>query len=390
MYARSVEISRRSQALLFALGFVAAANGLLLGVFLYVLLAALLHLLGDHAPGTGWGLLAGAVGAVALLATSFARAGQTRKLLYGESLLDNEVPEHARLIARLEELRRKTSLSKTPSLRLVGGALPNAYTVSRSEDEAAIVLTDGLLDRLGPGEQDAVIAHELAQVESEDIGTVGIADAVAASIEDLSRLKGRYFWSPREIVVRARPFLLAVAALLILAVVIGPNEHGSGALIVGLLALAVLYALWKTAIQSPLGVAQLVLFVLVYGPLTLVEWLLAPPTAWALSRLVSRERVAAADRRAVELTGDPDSAVAALHRLEGVEYSAGEPFWADLRFSLFVAPRAQDFFGAWRERVFSTHPPIAARIERLRRQAQEGSRTGEIPSTSGGPLEQSG
>jgi Zn-dependent protease with chaperone function len=383
-------MGRRSQVLLFALGFVAAANGLLLGVFLYVLLAAVLHVLGDHAPGLGWGLIAGAVGAVALLAVSFARAAHMRDLLYGESLLDHEVPAQARLVARLRELNEKTSLARTPSLRLIHGELPNAYTVSRSRDEAAIVLTDGVFDFLDPEEQDAVIAHELAQVENEDVATVGLADAVAVSIEDLRRLKGHYFWGPREIVVRARPFLLAVAALLVL-VIVGPAEHGSGmALIVGLATLAVLYALWKTALRSPQGVAQLVLFVLVYGPLTLVEWVLAPPTAFALSRLVSRERVADADRRAVELTDDPDAAVAALRRLEGVEYSTGEPFWAELRYSLFVVPRAHGGYDGALERIFSTHPPLRVRIEKLRRLAQEGSRGEAIPHSAGDPLEQSG
>jgi Zn-dependent protease with chaperone function len=369
-----VKMNRRSQWLLFALGFVAAANGMLLGVFLYTLLAALLHLLSDHAPGVGWGLTAGGLGAAALLGGSIARAGQTRRLLYGKSLLDYEVPAHARLVDRLERLTKETALASPPSLRLVGGALPNAYTVSRSREEAAIVLTEGLLERLGPAEQEAVIAHEQAQVENDDVGTVWLADAVAVSIEELSRLKGRYFWGPREIMVRARPFLLAVAAMLVL-VIVGPNEHGSGMpLIVGLATIGVAYALWKTAIRSPQGAAQLVLFTLVYGPLTLFEWLLAPPTAFALSRLVSRQRITEADRRAVELTGDPDAAVAALRRLEGVEYSAGEPFWADLRYALFVVPRAQSGYLAWLERIFSTHPPIAVRISRLARGAQERSR----------------
>ena len=385
-----MKLGRRSKALLFGLGFVAAANGLLLGVFLYTLLVAVLHIVGDHAPGLGWGLIAGVLGAATLLATSFLRAAHTRDLLYGESLLDRQVPAQARLVARLQELNEKTALARTPSLRMVHGDLPNAYIVSRSQDEAAIVLTDGIFDFLDPKEQDAVIAHELAQVEGEDVATVGLADAVAASIEDLRRLKGHYFWGPREIIARARPFLLAFVALVVLAVV-GPGEHGSASgLILGLLALAILYALWKTAIASPLSAAQVILFLLVYGPLTLIEWVLAPPTAFALSRLISRERVADADRRAVELTDDPEAAVAALRRLEGVEYSTGEPFWAELRYSLFVVPRSHGGYDGALERIFSTHPPLAIRIEKLRRLAQEGSRGEAIPSTAGDPLEQSG
>lgn len=384
-----VRMNRRSQWLLFALGFVATANGMLLGVFLYALLAALLHVLSDHAPGVGWGLIAGGIGAAVLLGRSIARARQTRRLLYGESLLDYQLPEHARLVDRLGELTAKTALANRPSLQLVGGGLPNAYAVSRSQEEAAIVLTEGLLRRLAPAEQEAVIAHELAQIENDDVDTVGLADAVAVSIEELGRLKGRYFWGPREIAIELRWFFLVAIVGLIL-VSLGSHEQGSGALLVGLLAIAVVYGMWKTAVRSLPGILQLVLLILFIGPLTLAEWLLAPPTAYALARLVSRERVFEADWRAVELTGDLQATVSALRHLEGVEYSRGEAFWADIRFSLFVVPRAQGVYGAWRERVFSSHPPVAARIARLTKRAQERSRGRAGASPAADALKQSG
>jgi Zn-dependent protease with chaperone function len=211
-----MSLSRRSQALLFTLGFVAGANGLLVGISLYGVFAAALHILGYHAPGIGWAVLAGAIGAIALIARSFRRADQTRKRLYGASLLDYEVPEHARLLDRVAQLTRNSSLSKAPGLRLTGGDLPNAYTVSRSRDEAAIVITRGLLEHLAPAERDAVIAHELANVENEDVAAVGFADAIAVSIEELARLKGRFFWGPREILVDLFPFIGAIAGLAIL------------------------------------------------------------------------------------------------------------------------------------------------------------------------------
>jgi Zn-dependent protease with chaperone function len=384
-------MSRRSRASLSALGFVAAANGLLLALSLYGLLAALLHLVGDHAPGIGWGVVAGAVGAGALLSRSFIRAAQTRRLLYGRNLLDFELPQHDWLVDRLREMTEETSLPVAPSLRLVGGALPNAYAVSSSAEEAAIVLTEGLLERLPPAEQDAVVAHELAQVEAEDVTAVGVADAIAVTIEELSRLKGRFLWGPREIFLDIRPFLLAMVGAAILDALLPKNSrNGWLILLFLLLMLGMLRALWRAALLSWRGLAQLVLLGIFFGPLTLVEWILAPPTAFALSRLVSRDRVLAADERAAELAADPGAMAAALKRLEGVEYSGGEPFWADLRFSLFVVPRAQTGYRAWRERVFSTHPPVAARAERLRRLTQDGSRAEKISHRSGGPLEQSG
>lgn len=361
-----MKLGQRSQALLFALGTVAGANGLLLGISLYGVLVAALHIVGDHGPGIGWAVVAGAIGAIALIALSFHRAEQARDLLYGVSLLDYEVPEHARLLDRLAQLTRSSTLARAPSLRLIEGELPNAYTVSRSRDEAAIVLTQGLLDFLTPAERDAVIAHELAQVESEDIITVGFADAIAISIEELAWLKGRFFWGPREIVIDLLPFIGAIAALAILDALLPKDGNGLVIIIFGLLILGVLRALYRAALLSWRGLAQLFFFVSFFGPLTVVEWLLAPPTAFVLSRFIARERVFDADRRAIQLTKEPAAALAALHRLEGVEYSGGEPFWLALRFSLFVVPRAQTGFGAWHERAFATHPPIAARVDRLR------------------------
>jgi Zn-dependent protease with chaperone function len=381
-------LSRRSQALLFTLGFVAGANGLLLGISLYGVLVAALHTLGYHAPGIGWAVLAGAIGAIALIVRSFRRADQTRKHLYGASLLDYEVPEHARLLDRVAQLTRNSSLSKAPGLRLIGGDLPNAYTVSRSRDEAAIVITCGLLEHLAPAERDAVIAHELANVENEDVATVEFADAIAVSIEELARLKGRFFWGPREILVDLLPFIGAIAGLAILdAMLQEGGGNGVVAIIVLLSIVGVLRALYRAALLSWRGLAQLFLYVSFFGPLTVAEWLLAPPTAFILARLIARERVLDADRRAVQLTKEPGAALAALRRLEGVEYSAGEPFWLDLRFSLFVAPRAHTGYRAWRERAFGTHPPIAARLEAL---AQEASRPEPISDSVRDPLEQSG
>jgi Zn-dependent protease with chaperone function len=266
-------MGQRSQALLFALAFIAAANGLLLALSLYGLLTAALHVIGDHAPGIGWGLLAGAIGAVALLVRAFTRAAQTRKLLYGRSLLDYEVPARTDLVARLTDLHGRSKLPRPPSLRLVGGELPNAYTVARSPEEAAIVLTDGLLARLGPVELEAVIAHALAQIENEDIVTVGVADAVAVSIEELSRLKGRFFWGPREILTDILPFLGAMAALAVVDALL-PKDSSNTLVVLAfvVLLLGLFRVLWRAAVLSWRGLAQLTLFALFFTPLTLIEW----------------------------------------------------------------------------------------------------------------------
>jgi Zn-dependent protease with chaperone function len=368
-YARTMKLGRRSQGLLFALGLVAGGNGLLLGISLYGLLAAALHILGDHAPGIGWAVAAGGIGAIALVVRSYLRVAVIGDLRYGESLLDHEIRGHARLVARLGQLARSSSLAKAPSLRIVDGVLPNAYAVSRSRKEAAIVVTRGLLRELRPSEQDAVVAHELAQIESDEVITAAFADAIAVSIEELGRIKGRFLWGPKKILRDILPFIGATVVLAIVDALLPQGEHPNALVVIAfiLLMLGALRALYRAAILSWRGLAQLVLFATFFGPTTLIEWVLEPPTAFFLARLVSRDRVLAADRRAVELTGEPGAAVAAMHRLEGVEYAHGEPSWAELRFSLFVVSRAHGWYQGGREHLFSSHPPIATRIERLQR-----------------------
>jgi Zn-dependent protease with chaperone function len=363
-----VKLSWRGQGLLLALGLVAGGNGLLLGISLYGFFAAALHVLGYHAPGIGWAVGAGGLGAIGLIVYSYLRVETTGDLRYGESLLDHEIRGHARLVERLGQLSRTARL-KAPSLRIVDGPMPNAYTVSRSREEAAIVVTRGLLRDLTPSEQDAVIAHELAQIESDEVITAAYADAIAVSIEELGRVKDRFLWSPREILRDILPFLGAMLALAVLDVLLSKDGNPGALADIAflLLFLGTLRALYRAAILSWRGLAQLALFVTFFGPTTIVEWVLEPPTAYLLARLVSRERVLAADRRAVELTREPGAAIAALRRVEGVEYAPGEPSWAELRFSLFVVPRAHGWFWGGRERLLSSHPTVATRIERLQR-----------------------
>jgi Zn-dependent protease with chaperone function len=362
---------RRSNYLLAGLGLVAIANGLLLGLSLYALLAAVLHLLGDRAPSAGFAWLVGGAAALALLFLALWREWGLREGAYGPwkhahatRFSDSDSP----VGDRFESLVAASSLSKSPALWLLQSPDPNAFAVGRSRDDASIVVTTGLLDLLAPEEQDAVLAHELAHVETEDIKAVGLADAVADSIGDLARTKGRYLWGPRNIVADMQP-LIVIFLFMVVALSVLPKP-GSAGLVLGLfvagLTFYLLYAIVRAAIQSWRGLAQLFLFLSFFGPMSVVEAALAPPTALCLSRLVSRSRVHEADTRSLALTGDVEALISALRKLEVVEHSPSSPWLGCLRFSLFVAPRAQDGYQAWLARLYATHPSISSRIETIR------------------------
>lgn len=127
---------------------------------------------------------------------------------------------------------------------------------------------------------------------------------------------------------------------------------------------------WSTPLirvfkRSWIAMVQLALWLSLLGPLSLIEAVLAWPTVFALSRLLSRSRVFAADRRAVELTGDPGGLRAALEALAPIECEPSGTHFDRLRFSLFATPRARSRYRSWVERVTGTHPSAARRIRRL-------------------------
>lgn len=382
----------RSEILLGALACVALANGVLLGLSLYGLLATVLHLLGSHGPGIAWGLLAGALVGIGLLVFALREERLLREGEYGPwQFAGPDDPAASAIVSRLAGLVASSTLDRAPSLWKLESLEPNAFTVARSRDEAAIAVSTGLLDLLGEDEQGAVLAHHLAHIEAEDIKAVGLADAIVACVGELTWFKGRFLWGPRRMVDEALPFIVAFTAMMVVVPIIAANNSGGTPL--GLLInLGLFVALVWTAFLCWRGLAQIFLFVFFFGPLTLIEMALAVPTGIAISRLVSRGRIYRADARAVQLTGDPVAYVAALEKLAAVERSPEEPRIGAMQFGLFVAPRPQHGYRSWLARFDSTHPSIASRIEVLREaeRAQDDSRAAAIAGQPADRLEQSG
>ena len=75
-----------------------------------------------------------------------------------------EPVQHARLLNLLEGLCAATGLPR-PSAHVVTDEAPNAFAVGRSPRSASVVVTTGLLARLGRVELEAVLAHELSHVK---------------------------------------------------------------------------------------------------------------------------------------------------------------------------------------------------------------------------------
>jgi Zn-dependent protease with chaperone function len=356
---------RRSDYMLAGLIAIAVVNGFFLGLTVYGLLAAAIKVVHGHAPPFLLALGVGAVSANYLLVVSLQRERQLRDGEYELWKPLPSAPQEHPLVSRLRGLTKATTLREPPRLGCIATDEKNAFVVGRSREEASIVLTSGLIDGLTRSELDAVLAQQLAHIEQDDVRAVGLADAIADSIEDLARLKGRFLWGPK--VLDLVPFLVVFAAMA-LAVQVMPRAE-SGSVLVGLLVVGVLfwllYAFWQAVKMSWRGLFQGFLFVSFFGPLSVIEALLAPPTALLLSRLVARARVHEADTRAVELTGDRRSLVSALKHVEEVEARGQSPWLGERRYSLFVTPAPKAGRWAWASRQLASHPSIESRLETI-------------------------
>jgi Zn-dependent protease with chaperone function len=352
--------ARRSSLMLAGLIAIAVANGVLLGLTLYGLAAALI--------GPLVGLAIGLISANYILVVSVQRERALRRGEYELwSPLQAEPQEHP-LVARLRGLTKQSSLNRPPRLGCIESEEKNAFTVGRSPEEATIVLTSGLIESLTRSELDAVLAQQLAHVENDDVRAVGIADAIADSIEDLAQIKGRFLWGPGAIFRDILPFLAALVVAMIVVSIL--PTVGTGNVLVALFVLGVIiwvfYALWETAKMSWRGLGQLFLFTTFLGPLSLVEAVLSPPTAALISMLVSRARVHEADARAVELTRDPEALASALRHVADVEGGGASPWLGERRYSLFVAPQPAPGRWPWLARQRATHPTVESRLETIR------------------------
>lgn len=200
-----------------------------------------------------------------------------------------------------------------PSLHVIDSPQPNAFATGRSPKKAAVAVTTGILEVLDHRELEGVLAHELAHVKNRDILISTIAATIAAALAFLARMA---FWSN-----------------------LGGRRRDGNAL---------------TAIIG------------------LVAMILAPIAAAVIQMAISRSREFEADHDGAETTGSPLILASALQKI-----SAGAervPMDVNPAVSqLFITDPLKAFGSEGRRgtmgKMFSTHPPVEERIERLEKMA---------------------
>ena len=188
-----------------------------------------------------------------------------------------------------------------PKIYVIPSDSPNAFATGRNPKHASVAVTQGILNLLNDEELEGVLAHELGHVNNRDILISSIAATIAGAITFLSRF-GFFFGG------------------------MGDRDERRGGALGGLLML-----------------------------------ILAPIAAMLIQLAVSRSREYQADATGAHFTGNPYALASALAKLDA--YSRRLPLLATPSTAhLFII---QPFLGMNFSSLFSTHPPIAKRIERL-------------------------
>lgn len=191
-----------------------------------------------------------------------------------------------------------------PRVYIIPDEAPNAFATGRNPDHAAVAATEGILRLLSDDELEGVLSHEFAHIKNRDILTGTIVATMVGAITMIARIAG---WS----------MMFAGG---------GRDRRNSN------------------------GFAELALLIL------------APIAAVLIQLAISRSREFAADAGGAAICGRPLSLANALQKLERGSQQLPMRHVSPASAHMFIVNPLR---GGGVMKLFSTHPPIEERIERL-------------------------
>lgn len=204
-----------------------------------------------------------------------------------------------------------------PRLYVIDDTAPNAFATGRDPQHAVVCVTTGLLQKLDKRELEGVLAHELSHIGNYDIRIMSLIAVLVSVIALLSDFFLRWGW------------------------LVGGGDD-----------------------DSPGGNSNPIFF-LVAIALAIV----APIIGVIIQLAVSRKREYLADASAVLLTRYPDGLADALEKISGDKEPLEAANKATANMYIINPMRAnvegKDARG-FAAGLFSTHPPTAERVKRLR------------------------
>ncbi len=214
--------------------------------------------------------------------------------------------EYPELYSLVSRLSQSASLPM-PKIYLIPSESPNAFATGRNSQHAVIAVTQGILRLLNSSELEGVLAHEIAHIKDRDILISSIAATLAGVIM----------------------MIASMARWAALFGGFGGSDDDDGG-ILGFVVLA----------------------------------FLAPLAALIIQLAISRSREYLADSTGARIAGNPLGLASALEKLD----------YASKKIPIKANPATSHLFivnplsGKSLMSLFSTHPPTAERIARLRSQ----------------------
>ncbi len=216
--------------------------------------------------------------------------------------------ENAYLVNSIEALSIGAGIPK-PKIFIIEDTAPNAFATGRNPEKSIICVTTGLLQKLNRLELEGVLAHEMSHIKNYDIRVMTYATIAAGIVVLLSDWIFRSFlW--------------------------GRGNRNS---------------------ESKAGIILVVFAILLA--------ILAPLFAQLIKLAISRKREFLADASGALLTRYPEGLASALEKISKDK----EPLEAANKATahLYIVNPLKDH-KSFLNNLFSTHPPIELRIQKLR------------------------
>jgi heat shock protein HtpX len=212
--------------------------------------------------------------------------------------------EYPQLHNIVENLVNKNGIPK-PKVAVVNSDVPNAFATGKSPRSSLIAVTTGILGLLDDEELEAVIGHELTHVRNRDVLVLTLASVFSTVAWYLAQFSFFGGYQSRN------------------------RDSGYATIIVILVAI--------------------------------VTWVVS----FLIIRAISRYREYSADRGGAIMTGRPDKLADALMKISGKmnKIPASELQKVQKMNAFFIIPALS---GSSIANLFSTHPPVEKRVQKLK------------------------
>lgn len=291
--------------------------------FVFLVLIGCLGWVFTQFTGIGWYWGVG-IAALVALAMSWTSYYWSDKIVLAMSkarpIQPDKYPKHKFLANEVEGLALAAGFQQPPKCYIIDDSAPNAFATGRNPEHGIICVTTGLLDKLDRYELQGVLAHEMSHIKNYDIllqtlvvVMVGVAVLLSDTILRIAWYSGGRAGERRRSCDRDR----------------GGNQAQMILLVVGII----------LAILTPI-IAQMLRF-------------------W-----VSRKREFLADADGAMLTRYPEGLARALAKISGDREPLEVANKATAHMYIINPLAAHGQRAA--SNLFSTHPPVEARIAALR------------------------